>query len=45
MRDHLAHRYVDTHCADTHCAVVAATVEQDLPVAAVRRLLDRAASP
>lgn len=37
MRNHLAHRYFDT----AH-AIVAATVENDLPplVAAVRRLLD-----
>jgi uncharacterized protein with HEPN domain len=37
MRDHLAHRYFDT----TH-AIVAATVEDDLPLlrAAVERLLD-----
>jgi uncharacterized protein with HEPN domain len=37
MRNHLAHRYFDT----AH-AIVAATVEHDLPplVAAVRRLLD-----
>ena len=37
MRDHLAHRYFDTDHA-----IVAATIEQDLPplLAAVHRLLD-----
>lgn len=41
MRDHLTHRYFDTDHA-----IVAATVEQDLPalVAAARRLLDRVES-